>query len=61
MSQTIRAQVPMAEMLEYASTLTSMTGAKGSFHMTFSHYDEVPAQFRDRVVAEAKARQAEAL
>jgi len=58
-SQTVRAKVPMAEMLEYASTLTSMTGAKGSFHMSFSHYDEVPAQFRDRVVAEAKARQAE--
>jgi elongation factor G len=58
-SQSIRAQVPMAEMLEYASTLTSMTGAKGSFHMSFSHYDEVPAQFRDRVIAEAKARQAE--
>jgi elongation factor G len=58
-SQSIRAQVPMAEMLEYASTLTSMTGAKGSFQMSFSHYDEVPAQFRDRVIAEAKARQAE--
>ncbi|HBZ68235.1 MAG TPA: elongation factor G [Deltaproteobacteria bacterium] len=58
-AQTIRAQVPMAEMLEYASALTSMTGAKGSFAMSFSHYDEVPAQFRDRVIAEAKARQAE--
>lgn len=51
----IKAQVPMAEMLEYASVLTSLTGGKGAFHMGFSHYEEVPAQIRDRIVAEAKA------
>ena len=33
----------MAEMLEYANALTSLTGGKGAFHMEFSHYDEVPA------------------
>ena len=33
----------MAEMLEYASALTSLTGGKGAFHMEFSHYEEVPA------------------
>jgi elongation factor G len=54
----IRAQVPMAEMLEYASVLTSMTGGKGDFHMEFSHYDEVPAHQREKVIAEAKAAQA---
>jgi elongation factor G len=54
----IRAQVPMAEMLEYASSLTSLTGGKGDFHMEFSHYDEVPAHLREKVVAEAKAAQA---
>ena len=59
-AQVIRAQVPMSEMLEYSSTLTSMTGGKGSFHMSFSHYDEVPAAVRDRVIAEARAKQAEA-
>jgi elongation factor G len=52
----VKAEVPMAEMLEYASALTSLTGGKGAFHMEFSHYDEVPAQQRDRVIAEARAR-----
>jgi elongation factor G len=56
--QVVKAQVPMAEMLEYASTLTSLTGGKGAFHMEFSHYDEVPAHLRERIVAEAKAREA---
>jgi elongation factor G len=45
----------MAEMLEYASVLTSLTGGKGSFHMEFSHYDEVPAAQRERLVAQFKA------
>ncbi len=53
--QVVKAQVPMAEMLEYASVLNSLTGGKGAFHMEFSHYDEVPAQARERIVAEAKA------
>jgi len=56
----IQAQVPMAEMLEYASSLTSMTGGQGEFHMEFSHYDEAPSQVRDKVVAEANAARAEA-
>jgi len=55
-AQIIKAQVPMAEMLEYASTLTSLTGGKGSFHMEFSHYEEVPAQLREKIVAEAQVR-----
>ena len=57
-SQLIKAQIPMAEMLEYASALTSMTGGKGAFQMSFSHYEEVPAQIRERVIAEARAREA---
>jgi elongation factor G len=54
-AQVIKAQVPMAEMLEYASALTSMTGGKGAFHMEFSHYEEVPAQIREKVIAGARA------
>jgi elongation factor G len=54
----IRAQVPMAEMLEYASVLTSLTGGKGDFHMELSHYDAVPAHLREKIVAEAKAARA---
>jgi elongation factor G len=51
----IVAQVPMSEMLEYASTLTSLTGGTGAFHMEFSHYDDVPAAVADKVIAESKA------
>ncbi len=54
-TQVIQAQVPMAEMLEYASVLTSLTAGKGSFHMEFSHYDEVPAALRERLVNQFKA------
>jgi elongation factor G len=57
---SIQAQVPMSEMLEYASTLTSITGGQGEFHMEFSHYDEAPAQVREKIVAEAQAAKAEA-
>jgi elongation factor G len=53
----IRAQVPMAEMLEYASVLTSLTGGKGDFHMELSHYDAVPSHLREKIIAEAKAAQ----
>lgn len=54
-SQVVKAEVPMAEMLEYANALTSLTGGKGAFHMEFAHYDEVPAHARDKIIAEAKA------
>jgi elongation factor G len=56
----VQAQVPMAEMLEYASSLTSMTGGQGEFHMEFSHYEEAPAQVREKIVAAANAAKAEA-
>ena len=51
----IRAQVPMAEMLTYEQHLTSATGGRGSYHMEFSHYDEVPRQAQDKIIAAAKA------
>ena len=52
-SQVISAQVPMSELLEYASALTSITGGQGEFHMEFSHYDEAPTHVREKVIAEA--------
>jgi elongation factor G len=55
-SMVIKAEVPMAEMLEYASALTSLTAGKGAFHTEFSHYDEVPALQREKVIAEARAK-----
>ncbi len=51
---TVRAQVPLAEMLRYASDLRSLTGGRGTFELEFSHYAEVPAQIADKVTAEAR-------
>lgn len=56
--QAIKAQVPMAEMLSYAPTLTSMTQGRGDYTMEFSHYDVVPAQIAEKIVAQAKAAKA---
>jgi elongation factor G len=54
-NQIIKAQVPMAEMLTYANDLTSMTQGRGAFTMEFGHYDYVPQQMADKVIAAAKA------
>jgi elongation factor G len=51
----IKAQVPMAEMLTYEQHLTSVTGGRGSYHMEFSHYDEVPQHQQTKIIAAAKA------
>jgi elongation factor G len=51
---TVRAQVPMAEMLRYASDLRSLTAGRGTFEMTFSHYEDVPAHIAERVIVEAR-------
>ena len=51
----IKAQVPMSEMLTYEQHLTSVTGGRGSYHMEYSHYDEVPSHMQQKIVATAKA------
>ena len=51
----VRAQVPMAEMLTYEQYLTSVTGGRGSYHMEFSHYEEVPGHLHGKIIAAAKA------
>jgi elongation factor G len=53
--QVIKAQVPMSEMLNYQSTLNSITAARGSYHMQFSHYDPVPGQIAQKIVEQARA------
>jgi len=58
-STVIKAQAPLAEMLSYASDLTSKTGARGSYTMEFSHYDEVPAHLAEKIIAASKAGRAE--
>jgi elongation factor G len=52
-NQVVKAHVPMAEFLTYAPDLRSMTGGRGIFTMEFSHYDEVPAQVSEKVIADA--------
>ena len=52
--QSIRAQVPMSEMLNYGNDLISKTQGRASFHMEFDHYDYVPAQQAEKIIAEAK-------
>ncbi|MGA8599543.1 MAG: elongation factor G [Bryobacteraceae bacterium] len=54
--QVIRAQVPMAEMLNYQNDLISKTQGRASFHMEFDHYDYVPAPQAEKIIASAKAR-----
>jgi elongation factor G len=52
--QSIRAQVPMAEMLNYQNDLISKTQGRASFHMEFDHYDYVPAPQADKIISAAK-------
>lgn len=53
-SVVIKAQVPLAEMLSYANELISMTQGRGSYTMEFSHYDFVPAEIAEKVIAAHK-------
>lgn len=53
-NQAVKANVPLAEMLEYDSRLRSITGDRGDYSMEFSHYEEAPAQVQEKIVAEAK-------
>ncbi len=54
-NQVIMANVPMSEFLTYAPDLRSMTGGRGTFFIEFSHYDEVPGQIAEKIVAEIKS------
>lgn len=54
-SSVILAIVPMSEMLEYATTLTAMTGGKGEFHMRFSHYAQMGGKLAEKVIERSKA------
>lgn len=51
-NQVVKAQAPMAELLRYAPDLKSITGGRGAFTVEFSHYEEVPREIQDKVVAD---------
>ena len=57
--QVIKAQVPTAELYHYSSTLRSLTGGAGVHTEEFSHYEEMPREAADKVIAEAAKRKAE--
>jgi len=51
---TIRAEVPMAEILTYSQALTSMTGGRGDYHMSFLRYEEVPTHVAQKIIEQTK-------
>lgn len=53
--QVIKAKVPMAETYKYAIHLRALTQGRGHFQSTVSHYEEVPRELADKVIAAAKA------
>jgi elongation factor G len=54
-STVVKAQVPLAEMLTYASDLTSMTQGRGSYSMDYDHYDVVPQPIAEKIITAARA------
>ena len=53
---TIKAQVPLAEVTQYNSQLKSVTSGRGSYSMTLSHYEPVPPNVQQQVVAQYKKK-----
>jgi elongation factor G len=53
---TVEATAPLAEVMTYARTLSSMTGGQGSYTMEFSHYDVVPGNVQQQIIAQAKVK-----
>ncbi len=53
--QVVRAKVPFAEVTHYATDLRSITGGKGAFSWSFSHYQEVPHDLANKIVEKARA------
>ncbi len=51
---TIRAEVPMAEILTYSQALTSMTGGRGDYSMSFLRYEEVPTHVAQKIIDQTK-------
>ena len=51
---SIKAEVPMAEILTYSQALTSLTGGRGDYHMHFVRYEEVPSHIAQKVIDETK-------
>ncbi len=57
--QVVSAKIPLAEILTYSRSLSSMTGGQGSFTYEFSHYEMVPPNEQAKVIAAAEKREEE--
>ncbi len=57
--QTIIAEVPLAEVTNYARALSSITGGQGSYTMEFTHYDLVPGNVMREIVEKTQLKEAE--
>jgi elongation factor G len=57
---TIRAEVPMAEVLTYSQSLTSMTGGRGDYSLSFLRYEEVPTHIAQKIIEAARKEREEA-
>jgi elongation factor G len=57
--QTVHAEIPLREVTTYARTLSSMTGGQGSYTMDFSHYDVMPPNVQQEIMAKAKMEEEE--
>lgn len=57
--QTVHCEVPLREVTTYARTLSSMTGGQGSYTMDFSHYDVMPSNIQQEVMAKSKVEEEE--
>jgi len=56
----LKAKVPQGEVMRYAIDLRSKTGGRGTFSLTFSHYEEAPSHIQEKIVAEHAKEKAEA-
>jgi len=57
--QLVRAQVPAMELYHYSTTLRSLTGGRGLHTEAFSHYEDMPRELEQKVIAESKRRKEE--
>jgi elongation factor G len=57
---SIRAEVPMAEVLTYSQSLTSLTGGRGDYALGFLRYEEVPTHIAQKIIETAQKEREEA-
>ncbi|MBR7927653.1 elongation factor G [Aerococcaceae bacterium zg-ZUI334] len=58
-AQIIKSMIPLSEMFGYATTLRSATQGRGTFSMTFDHYEDVPKSIAEEIIAKYGTKSAE--